>query len=84
MELRTWAARLDRRAALMHAMADRLGVDVVALAQAACGTMLRRAMHNCAACGATAECGAWLRSGGTRGDRYRFCPNADLFDRWRR
>jgi hypothetical protein len=84
MGLSTWAARLDRRAALMKAMVDRLGLDVMAVAQGGDGAVLRRAMHNCAACGATAECGAWLRSGGTSGDRYRFCPNADLFDRWRR
>jgi hypothetical protein len=83
MGLSTWAARLDRRAALMNAMIGRLGLDVVALARGAGGAVLRRAMHNCAACRATAECGGWLRSGGASGDRYRFCPNADLFDRWR-
>jgi hypothetical protein len=83
MGLESFAKRMDRRASLMRDMFDRLGIDLPAAARRGGDTVLRRALRNCLTCRATVECGAWLRSGGTCGDRRLFCPNAELLERLR-
>lgn len=71
---------IDQHSDLMCRMMERLGIDVVAGAGLARGTILASAARRCFFCPHAARCRAWLDSGaGDEGHR-AFCPNADLFD----
>jgi Family of unknown function (DUF6455) len=84
MQIRHRFEAIDNRMALMGAMCDRLGIDLVRAAGTGRGQLLTRAIRTCLGCQATAACAGWLEAGGTDAERARFCPNATLLEEMRR
>lgn len=72
--------RADRQTALMRDMFGQLGIDMAQVAPRLLGVELERIVRTCMSCRNGVACGAWLRSGGRRGDRHQFCPNAERLD----
>ncbi len=76
------AKRVERRARLMSAMMERLGLDPAAAAREGGGAALAAASRRCLACGAVEECRTWL-DGPADPKAPAFCPNGEVFERLR-
>ncbi|HLF22373.1 MAG TPA: DUF6455 family protein [Burkholderiales bacterium] len=72
------------RAELMGRMMNRLDVDLGSVAREVLGTRLRSVANHCRGCRQTDLCQRWL-DGQETGCSYRdFCPNAQVFEIFRR
>jgi hypothetical protein len=64
----------------MDAMVERLGVDVVSLAESHLGRDLAAATAECRKCNKVGTCESWLDGKAPAAQPYTFCPNSALFD----
>ena len=71
------ANRMDRQSGLMHAMMQRMDVDMDSMAASGSGRSLEAAVRSCLACHNSDECQHWLE--GSDGSEPDFCPNAPYF-----
>lgn len=72
--------RVERQAARMHEMMDRLGVDARALARLRQGEAYSEARTRCLFCEHADMCLTWLASDARRETAASFCPNVPLFE----
>ena len=80
-----WSMRLRvaRQAGLMDSMARRTQVDQLALARENRGRTFADARRDCLECRRDSECARWLHTAPPGARPPEFCPNANLFARFR-
>ncbi len=64
----------------MSLMMERLGVDVISLAESRLGQDLIEANAACACCNRAGTCQAWLDDRLAHENPYAFCANGAVFD----
>lgn len=74
-------SHVERQAVRMHAMMDRLNVDVPKLARLRCGDAYAEARTRCLLCGTTDKCLRWLDGFGRQDLAPAFCPNLREFQK---
>ena len=74
-------APLLRRARLMRAMLDRLGLQVTGESATGGSSLIADAAQVCVHCQSVERCERWLAGDGEPGDYHEFCPNAERFER---
>jgi hypothetical protein len=76
--------RDDLRMRQMHAMMDRLDVDIADAARARLGGAFHSATRTCQACPNGTTCSQWLQECRDKDAFPSFCPNAGFFLSYRR
>jgi hypothetical protein len=76
--------RVERQAARMHEVMERLDVDGAALARVRRGQAYADARTRCLTCGTSERCLRWLDNGPTQIGSPEFCPNLRLFKEFRK